>query len=131
MQRECAILSSEASLAPPYFSTLSHKRCDFRKNITEYKMCVLIFSTTFIRKISRSEKNSVRFCHECRNVFMLSTLYSFRILMKPEFSRQMFEKNSNIKFNENPSSGRRIFPCGRTDRHDETNSRFSQFCGFA
>jgi hypothetical protein len=30
------------------FSTLSHKRHDFRRNATEYKMCSLIFSTTFV-----------------------------------------------------------------------------------
>jgi hypothetical protein len=30
------------------FSTLSHKRYDFRKKVTEHKMCVLIFSTTFV-----------------------------------------------------------------------------------
>jgi len=30
-----------------YFSTLSHKRHDFRgKNVTEHEMCVLIFTTT-------------------------------------------------------------------------------------
>ena len=29
----------------------------------------------------------------------------------------------NIKFHENPSSGSRDVACGRTDRHDETNSR--------
>jgi len=30
---------------------------------------------------------------------------------------------------ENPSSGSRGVPCDRrTDRHDEANSRFSQFC---
>ena len=29
------------------FFTLSHKLSDFRKNVTEHKMCVLIFSTTF------------------------------------------------------------------------------------
>jgi hypothetical protein len=29
------------------FSTLSHKRHDFRKKAIEYKMCVLIFSTNF------------------------------------------------------------------------------------
>ena len=36
--------------------------------------------------------------------------------MKIEFSRQIFEKFSNIKFHENPSSGSRAFvPCGRTN----------------
>jgi len=44
------------------------------------------------------------------------------------FSRQIFEKYSNIKFHENPSRGSRVVPRGRTDRHDEVNSRFSQFC---
>ena len=37
-----------------------------------------------------------------------------------------------LKFRENPSSGSRFVPCGqldgRTDRHYEANSRFSQFC---
>ena len=31
-----------------HFSTLSHKRHDFGQNFTEQKMCVLIFSTTFV-----------------------------------------------------------------------------------
>jgi hypothetical protein len=35
--------------------------------------------------------------------------------MKLEFSRQSFEKYSNIKFHENPSSGSRDFPRGWTD----------------
>ena len=68
--------------------------------------------------------------------------------MKLEFSRLCFEKQFNIKFHENPSTGSRAYPYGNwkvyvvshtqrgwhtskifhTDRHDEANSRFSQFC---
>jgi hypothetical protein len=32
----------------PYFSTLSHKQNDFQEKVIEHKMCVLIFSTTFV-----------------------------------------------------------------------------------
>jgi hypothetical protein len=42
------ILPSVACPAAPYFPTLSHKRHDFREKVTEYKTCVLIFSTTFV-----------------------------------------------------------------------------------
>jgi len=35
--------------------------------------------------------------------------------MKLKFSGQIFEKYSNIKFNENPYSVSRIFSCGLTD----------------
>ena len=35
--------------------------------------------------------------------------------MKLEFSRQIVEKNSNIKFNKNLSRGSRVVPCGQTD----------------
>ena len=49
--------------------------------------------------------------------------------MKLEFSRQIFEKVSNIKFYPNPSNGSRVVPCGqtdgRTDGHDEANINFS------
>jgi hypothetical protein len=35
--------------------------------------------------------------------------------MKFEFSRQIFAKSLNTKFNQNPSSGSRVVPCRRTD----------------
>jgi hypothetical protein len=48
--------------------------------------------------------------------------------MKAEFSGHIFEKYSNVKFHENPSSGNRVVPRGdkqtdrRTDGHEEANS---------
>jgi hypothetical protein len=44
MQR--AAMSSAASLAPPHFLTLSHKRHDFPEKVIERKMCALVFPTT-------------------------------------------------------------------------------------
>jgi hypothetical protein len=35
--------------------------------------------------------------------------------MKFEFSQQVLEKYSNVKYNENPSSGSRVVTSGRTD----------------
>jgi len=39
--------------------------------------------------------------------------------MRLEFSRQILEMYTNMKFNENPSSGSRVVPCGQTDRYHE------------
>jgi len=39
--------------------------------------------------------------------------------MYSEFSRQIFEKYSDIKFHENPSSGSLVVPCGQTDRTNQ------------
>jgi hypothetical protein len=53
------------------------------------------------------------------------------ILMKLEFTRQIFEKYSNTKFHKNWPSGIWVVPCGRTDgwtdRHDKANIRSSKF----
>jgi len=48
--------------------------------------------------------------------------------MKLEFSQQILEKELNVKFHKNPSSGSRVVSYGHMDRHDEANSVFSQFC---
>jgi hypothetical protein len=61
--------------------------------------------------LGRNERNMIK-------IYMViheSILYSFLILMKPEFSRWIFEKSSNIKFHKNLSSGSRVVPYGRTD----------------
>ena len=49
--------------------------------------------------------------------------------METEFSRQAFQYYSNIKFHENQCSGAELSHSnGQTDRQDEANSRFSNFC---
>ena len=48
--------------------------------------------------------------------------------MNTKFSGQIFEKFSDTKFHENPAGGSRTVPRRRSARHDETNSRLSQFC---
>jgi len=46
---------------------------------------------------------------------MYNAHYSCHVLMKLEFSKRIFDKTSDIKFDENPSNGSRVLPCGRTD----------------
>jgi hypothetical protein len=85
----------------------------FGKKVIEHIMCVLIFSTTFVWNISHSKKNSVRYYHKCKKVFILSTCYSCQILMQ----LAIFEKYLNIKFCEICPVGAELFCAdGRTDR---------------
>jgi len=83
---------AEARRAPQTLSTLSHKRYDLRgrggkkkerkkEKVTENKMCVLIFSTTFVSNISHSKRNE----RDMTKMFIglhESTCYSCLILMK-------------------------------------------------
>jgi hypothetical protein len=52
------------------------------------------------------------------------------VLIKLEFSQQIFEKYCNIKFHKNPvqwEQSRSMPTDSETDRHAEANRRFSQF----
>jgi hypothetical protein len=123
--------SSVASPALLHFFTLPDKWYDFCKKVTKHKICVLIFSTnlsnTFfiLRRIQRAININVNGLH-------VKYPYFCQVLMKLEFSPQIFKKYSNIKFHETPSSENQVVPCRQTDRqtdrHDKANSRFSHFC---
>jgi hypothetical protein len=51
--------------------------------------------------------------------------------MKVEFSRQIFEKCSNIKFDKNTSNGSRIAPCARKDGYAGLTQPIVAFQKFA
>jgi hypothetical protein len=139
MQCACIILPYVACPALQYFSTLSHKRHDFRKIVTEYKTCFFIFFQKLLPKafviLRRNERDMIKYVL----VFMLITRYSCPILIKLWFSRQIFEKSSKNNTSRNslqwePScfmrTDRRTDERmeGQRNRLDETNIRFSQFC---
>ena len=62
---------------------------------------------------------------------MYCTLYSCPILIKTEFSQQIFQKYSNIECHENLSSVNRVVPCGRTDRRKDMTKLIVAFHNFA
>jgi hypothetical protein len=87
--------------------------------------CVFLFSLevlseTFLilRRIERDIIKNVQ--RSLRNIAIISC----QILMEFEFSQQIFEEYSNIKFHESPSIGSRelFHSCERTDGQDEANS---------
>jgi len=89
--------------------------------------CVIWFFYDFCQNFFLLWQELSEILLKCILVFVYSTRYSCPILMKLEFSRKILEKYSNlIKIR---LVGTELFYAdGRTDRHDETNSRFSQFC---
>ena len=89
-------LSFVASLAPPYFSTFSHTLDDFRgerKKLLNVK-CVFRFSLQFLSETFlnlRIQRDIV--------INVKTSPLVYYILMKVEFSRQIFErKKKQLKF---------------------------------
>ena len=119
-------LSGSAIFFPPYLI----KDTIFReKKITERKMCVVIFSTIMpvTSLILTIQRDIVINVHRSSCKAPINE-------MKPEFPRTIFEKYSNTKFHEHPfSRSQLVHSDGGTDRyadrHNEANSRFSQFWG--
>jgi hypothetical protein len=117
-----------ASLAVQYFSKLSHKRHDFRINVVENKICVLIFPPTFVWNVSR-EKPS-----EIWSKMYIGLHVKYRLL-RSEFNKILKflgkkKKNRKISnFMKIPTvggGGCRV-PCGRTAGGHYEDCRFSQF----
>ena len=108
------LLSYVACLTLLYFSTLFHKWHSFWK-LLDIK-CVFLFSLQHVFEtfsiLRRTEQGMIK------NVYWCSCtvpLLSLNILGG-------FSKISDVKFHENPCSGR------RTNRQDAVNSHFSKLC---
>jgi len=56
------------------------------------KVKFVLYFLWFFLKVSRSKNNSVIYYHKCARVFTYSTCCSCQVLIKLEFSQQIFEK---------------------------------------
>jgi len=99
-----------------------------KKSYWTYICFDFLYDLTSVWNIYHSKKNWERYDQKCTLLFMQSVSYSCQFLIKLDSFRHIFEKYLFTKFHENPYSRSRVFPCGRTDRHDETNCHFSEFC---
>jgi hypothetical protein len=112
-----------------FFPIISYKARFSEKKKLLNIIFLFIFSTNFVSNISHTKKNWG--IYDLKNDInpMQSTRYSCQILIKPEFSRRIFEKYT--KFHENPSSGSRVVPCGRTDGQTDMTKLIVAFRNFA
>jgi hypothetical protein len=127
--------SSVACLDPHIPSPYVVSGTIFEKNIywTWHECFDFLYNSVW--NISNSKKNRARYCYICTYVglhikYLLFLSYFNEKLIFSIFSTD-FLKYSSIKFHENPSNGNRVVPCGYTDRHDDANSRYTQFCARA
>ena len=86
----------------------------FEKKLLNIK-CVFWFSLQILPETSLILRRSERYM--IKNVYRSSSNLPFILVRSNEtwFYGKAFEKYSNIEFHENPSSGSRVVPCGRTD----------------
>ena len=81
--------------------------------VIERKICVLIFSTIFVRNTSHCKQNSTRYQKSIQ-----VGLHAKNPLLLSNFT-QIFEKYENVMCHENRYNGSRVVPCGRTDRQTD------------
>ena len=63
-------MSFLAPFHPKYFSTVSHKRHDFRGKCIRHKMCAFTFYTTFVSDFAHYKKNLTRYFQKREQVLV-------------------------------------------------------------
>ena len=123
MQR-AAILPFAASLAPPYFSTLSHKRHYFREKLLDVN-CVFWFSLQLLYEIfltvRRIQQDFVTNVKSSSFYPLFLSDFNENLIFSTEFQRKPKYQISSKSFQWEPSCS------GQTDGNDEANSRFRNF----
>ena len=125
----------------PRFSTLFHKRHDFRETkLIQRKMCILIFSTIFSTIFSlpfvileRMQRDIIINVNRSSHLapVILVTVTIVTILMKIEHHRQIIQESTNTTFHENPSSGSRGISCEYTKELTDMIKLIVAFRNFA
>jgi hypothetical protein len=100
-----------------------------KKKITEHKMCVLIFSTTFVWNISHSKKNWARYDWSSLKYPLALSDFNKTWIFLTEFRKILKYKISWKSVQWQPSCSMQIERW--TDRHDKLNSCFYLFCKLA
>jgi hypothetical protein len=90
-------------------------------------MCAFLLSKTLSKTfliLRRSERDMIkkRYWSPCNYPLFLSDFNENLIFFRD------FRKIRKYKISRKSPIESRVVLCGRTDRHDEANSRFSQFC---
>jgi hypothetical protein len=124
----CAALYCHLGHVRLYY-TFPHKRHDLRIKLLSTKCVFSLSILIFGWNISHSNKNSARYYYNVRRSRRKVPVV-VKSLAKIQISRQTVEKYSNVR------SSRQIRTVGvemldedgRTDKHDEASSHFSQFC---
>ena len=122
------ILSSVASLALQYLSTLSHKWHNFRNKVVEQKMCFDFLYNFDLKHFSFLKNNSTRRYHKRNSVFKQSTRYSCKRnfnFLDSFFLKAVEKQISSKPFQLEPSCSM------RTDRRTEMTKLIVVFCNFA
>ena len=102
-----------------------------QNNSTQQRQCMYNVTLRRVRETTLDvEKQSIRHICVCvcvcvcvrarhkmwKSLHVKYTYFSFRILIKIEFSWPILEKSSNATLYQNPFNGSPVVPCGRTDR---------------
>jgi len=114
------------------FSMLPHEKTGFSK-ISYWIKNAFRFSLQLALQYFLSKKNWAKCCwgrHVYRSLRTVPIVLD-RLKKKLEFSGQIFEKFSNTKFHENPSSRSQVFPCGRMDRRTDMTKLVHPFRSLA